>query len=95
MEDFLENGPWMIQNVSTILKQWSLDVSLPKANHTKVPVWVKLHDVPIAAFNANGLSYIDTKLGEPKILYLFTSVMCVDSWGRNSFACALIELDAD
>nr|GEV14866.1 hypothetical protein [Tanacetum cinerariifolium] len=46
------------------------------------------------AFNANGLSFIATKLGEPKMLHSYTSAMCVDSCCRNGFAHALNELDA-
>nr|GEV14998.1 hypothetical protein [Tanacetum cinerariifolium] len=94
MEDVLESGLWMKRNVLIILKQISLDTSLQNESLTKVPVWVILQNVPMAAFNVDGLSFIATKLGEPKILDVFTSVMCVDSCGRNSFACTLIELDA-
>ncbi|GKE34934.1 hypothetical protein Tco_1454256 [Tanacetum coccineum] len=35
-----------------------------------------------------------TKLGKPIMLDSYTSSMCMESWGRGSFARALIELDA-
>jgi len=50
--------------------------------------------VPIAAFSEDGLSLIATKLGKPIMLDSYTSSMCLDSWGRSSYARALIEIDA-
>ncbi|GKE45948.1 retrotransposon protein, putative, ty1-copia subclass, partial [Tanacetum coccineum] len=46
-------------------------------------VWVKLHGVPVTAFNEDGLSAIVTKLGTPLMLDSYTSDMCRQSWGRE------------
>ncbi|GJT39305.1 putative reverse transcriptase domain, reverse transcriptase zinc-binding domain protein [Tanacetum coccineum] len=62
---------------------------------TKVPVWVKLHGVPVLAYSDDGLSLIATQRGKPIILDAFTSSICVESWGRISFARALIEVSSD
>ncbi|GJT49931.1 reverse transcriptase domain-containing protein [Tanacetum coccineum] len=66
-----------------------------KGYATKVPVWVKLHGVPVLAYSDDGLSLIATKIGKPIMLDAFTSFMCVESWGRISFARALIEVSVD
>nr|GEV80291.1 sugar transport protein 13 [Tanacetum cinerariifolium] len=58
------------------------------------PLWVKLHHVPIVAYSEVGLSLITTQLGKPIMLDSFTSNMCVSSWGRNTYARALIEFFA-
>ncbi|GJS98433.1 putative jacalin-like lectin domain-containing protein [Tanacetum coccineum] len=60
-----------------------------------VPVWVKLHGVPVKAFSEDGLSAITTKLGTPFMLDSYTSDMCMQSWGRSSYARAMTELRAD
>ncbi|GKC12228.1 zinc finger, CCHC-type containing protein [Tanacetum coccineum] len=60
-----------------------------------VPVWVKLHGVPVTAFNEDGLSAIATKLGTPLMLDSYTFDMCMQSRGRSSYARAMIELRAD
>ncbi|XP_021996910.1 uncharacterized protein LOC110894050 [Helianthus annuus] len=57
-----------------------------------VPVWVKMHDVPLAAFTEDGLSLVASKIGIPKMLDLYTATMCAESWGRSSYARALIEV---
>ncbi|GJR38524.1 putative reverse transcriptase domain-containing protein [Tanacetum coccineum] len=58
-------------------------------------VWIKLHGVRVTAFSEDGLSVISTKLGTPLMLDSYTSDMCMQSWGRLSYARAKIELRAD
>nr|GEU57257.1 hypothetical protein [Tanacetum cinerariifolium] len=43
----------------------------------------------------NGLSAIATKLGTPLMLDSYTSDMCMQSWGRLSYARVMIQLQAD
>ena len=57
-------------------------------------MWVKLHGVPLQVFNEDGISIIATHIGTPIMLDSFTSSMCIDSWGRSSFARCLIEIDS-
>nr|GEW66991.1 hypothetical protein [Tanacetum cinerariifolium]GEW80839.1 hypothetical protein [Tanacetum cinerariifolium] len=49
----------------------------------------------MTAFNGDKLSVITTKLDTPLMLDLYTSDMCMHSWGRPSYARAMIELRAD
>ncbi|GJX70367.1 retrotransposon protein, putative, ty1-copia subclass [Tanacetum coccineum] len=55
---------------------------------------VKLHGVPVTAFSDDGLSAIATKLGTPLMLDSYTSDMCLQSWGRSSYARVMIKLRA-
>nr|GEX91826.1 hypothetical protein [Tanacetum cinerariifolium] len=91
----LENGLWFIRNNPLILKKWHLNMNLLKEDVGTVPVWVKLHGVPVTAFSEDGLSIITTKLGTPLMLDSYTSDMCMQSWGWSSYARAMIELRAD
>ncbi|GKA53918.1 hypothetical protein Tco_0752867 [Tanacetum coccineum] len=63
-DSMLENGPWFIRNNPLILKKWNPDVNLMNEDVGNVPVWVKLHGVPVTAFSKDGLSAIATKLGQ-------------------------------
>ncbi|GJU20997.1 retrotransposon protein, putative, ty1-copia subclass [Tanacetum coccineum] len=91
----LENGPWFIRNNPLILKKWHPDENLLKEDVSTVPVLVKLHGVPVTTFSEDGLSVIATKLGITLMLVSYTSDMCMQSWGRSSYARAMIELRAD
>ncbi|GKD86577.1 putative reverse transcriptase domain-containing protein, partial [Tanacetum coccineum] len=95
LNSMLENGPWFIRNHPLILCKWNPDVDLLKEDVGNVPVWVKLHGVPVTAFSEDGLSAIATKIGTPLMLDSYTSDMCLQSWGRSSYARAMIELRAD
>ncbi|GKB02469.1 hypothetical protein Tco_0830558 [Tanacetum coccineum] len=51
MEKFIENGPWLIKLVPLILNVWTPNSKLKKDEITSVPVWIKLHKVPIVAYS--------------------------------------------
>ncbi|GJX53024.1 retrovirus-related pol polyprotein from transposon 17.6 [Tanacetum coccineum] len=92
------NNTWAKFGLSKLMKMdngWTPNVSLKPGVVTKVPVWVKLYNVPVVAYSKDGLSLIATQIRKPIMLDAFTSSMCVDSWGRISFARALIEIDAN
>ncbi|XP_021979680.1 uncharacterized protein LOC110875789 [Helianthus annuus] len=95
MAKVLEGGPWLIRKVPLFLNVWSPSVSLKREGIKSVPVWVKLHNVPIATYTDDGLSLLASKLGVPKRLDGYTADMCTENWGRSSFARALIEITAD
>ncbi|GJR37807.1 reverse transcriptase domain-containing protein [Tanacetum coccineum] len=95
LDAMLENGSWFIHNNPLILKKWNPDVNLLKEDVVNVLVWVKLHGVPVTAFSEDGLSAIATKLGNPLMLDSYTSDMCIQSWGRSSYARELIEVRVD
>ncbi|GJT15314.1 zinc knuckle CX2CX4HX4C containing protein [Tanacetum coccineum] len=58
LEAVLEGGPWLIRNSLIILKKWSMDTRLLKEELTRIPIWVKLHDVPLQVFEEDGISLI-------------------------------------
>nr|GEZ33649.1 hypothetical protein [Tanacetum cinerariifolium] len=59
------------------------------------PVWVKLHNVSILAYSEVGISLISTQLGRPIMFDSYTSSMCLDLWGKCTYARVLIEMKAD
>ncbi|GJS60624.1 retrotransposon protein, putative, ty1-copia subclass [Tanacetum coccineum] len=73
-----------------LLCQWSRSELLAKGT-----LGVKLHGVLVTAFSEDGLSDIAMKLGTPLMLDSYTSDMCLQSWGRSSYAKVMIKLWAD
>nr|GEW20103.1 hypothetical protein [Tanacetum cinerariifolium] len=92
--DVIEKGLWIIRSILIILNKWSRNVSLTKEDLKKVHVWVKLRDVPLVGFNQDGLSAIATKVGKLIMLDSYTSIMCMESWGRLSYARAMVVISA-
>ncbi|GJR17556.1 hypothetical protein Tco_0966083 [Tanacetum coccineum] len=93
LEQVLGKGPYLIRNQPIILTKWSPNMSLSRDKVTKVPVWVKVHKVPVVAYSEDGLSIIATR--KPIMLDAFTNSMCAEPWGRLGFARALIEVTAE
>nr|GEV93826.1 hypothetical protein [Tanacetum cinerariifolium] len=50
LEQVMLRGPWMIRNLPILLFKWSPTLSLKKGEVNKVPVWVKLYNVPVLAY---------------------------------------------
>ncbi|GJX80944.1 hypothetical protein Tco_0329093 [Tanacetum coccineum] len=94
MERVLENGPWLIRSVPLILNIWTPNAKVAKEEVKTVPVWVKLHHVPVVAYSEIGLSLITTQLGKLIMLDSYTCSMCLNPWGKNAYARALIEVSA-
>ncbi|GJY62492.1 zinc knuckle CX2CX4HX4C containing protein [Tanacetum coccineum] len=95
LEAVLEGGPWLIRKSLIILKKWTIDTRLLKEELTRIPIWVKLHDVPIQVFEEDGISLIATFIGKPVMLDSYTSSMCNESWGRSSFARCLTKVNSE
>ncbi|GKA85591.1 zinc knuckle CX2CX4HX4C containing protein [Tanacetum coccineum] len=91
----LDGGPWFIRSMPIFLNVWSINTKLKREEITKVPVWVKIHKVPMVAFSKTRLSLITTQLGRPIMLDACTSDMCINPWGRNSYAQVLVELSSE
>ena len=51
VESILQDGPWMIQATPIFLNKWKPSMSLKKEDMSKVPVWVKMHDVHLVAYD--------------------------------------------
>nr|GEU39800.1 hypothetical protein [Tanacetum cinerariifolium] len=95
IESVLDNGPWLIRRVPLLLNEWTANTIVKKDKIKRVPVWVKMHHVPIVAYFDVGLSLISTQIGKPLMLDSYTSNMCLNSWGRSAYARVLIEIAAD
>ncbi|XP_028554509.1 uncharacterized protein LOC114580608 [Dendrobium catenatum] len=67
-EDFnmvWSRGVWIILGKPFVLQKWHLKF-IPKGEEfASVPIWVKIHDLPLACWNSEGISRIASKIGIP------------------------------
>nr|GEZ68719.1 hypothetical protein [Tanacetum cinerariifolium] len=61
---------------------------------SKVPVWVKVYNVPLEAWFVEGLSAIASSIGKPIVMDSMTAIMCSNGMGRFEYARVLVEIDA-
>jgi len=95
MREVLEGGPWLVRNKPIILNKWTSSTQLKKVDVKTVATWVKLHNVPLAAYTDDGLSMLFSRVGNPRMLDSYSTTMCTDLWGRSSYARALVDISAE
>ncbi|KAJ9536622.1 hypothetical protein OSB04_un000171 [Centaurea solstitialis] len=84
---------WVMRNgVPFFLLPWDPTRGISKPQHTSCPLWVKIHNIPLVAFNNEGISRIASALGILIRMDACTSSMCDKSWGRPGFAKVLIDV---
>lgn len=66
-----------------ILNIWTTNTRLVKDEIKVIPIWVKLHKVPVVAYSEIGLSLVLSQIGRPLLLDAYTSNVCVNSWGQE------------
>ncbi|PWA52339.1 ATPase, F1/V1/A1 complex, alpha/beta subunit, Zinc knuckle CX2CX4HX4C [Artemisia annua] len=76
------------------LDNWVANTKLEKGVITKVPVWVRFHRLPAVVYSETVIRLIAERVGRLMRMDEGTSAMCINPWGRNSYARCLIELSA-
>ncbi|GJY24271.1 RNA-directed DNA polymerase, eukaryota, reverse transcriptase zinc-binding domain protein [Tanacetum coccineum] len=61
----------------------------------RIPVWVKMRNVPMKAWSVKGISALPSSIGKPVIMDEITTKMCITGVGRIGFARVLVEIDAE
>lgn len=64
----LEEGPWFFGGHFLVLKKWHNMMKLTKEQLDKIPIWIKLFNVPMEYWDEEGLSHIASAVGE--LLYM-------------------------
>ncbi|GJS99828.1 RNA-directed DNA polymerase, eukaryota, reverse transcriptase zinc-binding domain protein [Tanacetum coccineum] len=95
IKEVINNGPWMVNNKPLAVQKWSIDMCLNKVEPKKIPVWVKMRNVPMEAWSVKGISALASSIGKPAIMDEITAKMCVTKVGRVGFARVLVEIDAE
>ncbi|GJV48855.1 RNA-directed DNA polymerase, eukaryota, reverse transcriptase zinc-binding domain protein [Tanacetum coccineum] len=94
LQTCIENGPWLVDQKPLFVYRWVAGICLNKPEATRLPLWVKIFNVPLEAWNVEGISRIASRIGTPIIMDKLTTAMCQKGYGRASFARVLIEVDA-
>ncbi|GJR00894.1 zinc knuckle CX2CX4HX4C containing protein [Tanacetum coccineum] len=94
MQSVIENGPWMVENKPLFVRKWEARLCMSKLDTSKLPLWVKIYDIPLEAWNVEGIIRIAIRIGVPIIMDKITTSICEKPYGRASYARLLVEVDA-
>jgi hypothetical protein len=89
-DTILEEKLWHFSNKPIILRRWSPGMQLLKLSLASIPIWIKLHNLPLEYWDSDCLGYIVSGIGKP---------ICEDSVTENHsrlrFARVLVEVYID
>ncbi|KAL0929059.1 hypothetical protein M5K25_000999 [Dendrobium thyrsiflorum] len=93
MEDYdmaWSKGVWFFLGKPFLLQKWSPKFCPKRENLTSVPIWVKIHDLPLVCWNSEGISRIASKIGIPLAVDALTAQRT-----RLTFARVCVQVSAD
>jgi hypothetical protein len=89
-DEVMEAKLWHIANKPLILRKWTPGMQLLKLSLSTVPIWIKLHNLPIEFWSSTCLNYVANGVGRP---------LCADSVTeeqlRLGYVRVLVEADID
>ncbi|GJT01521.1 zinc knuckle CX2CX4HX4C containing protein [Tanacetum coccineum] len=94
LQNVIENGPWLVDQKPLFVQRWVAGICLEKLEPSRIPLWVKIFNVPLEAWNKEGISRIASRIGTPIIMDKVTTSVFERGYGRASFARVLIKVNA-
>nr|GEU94630.1 hypothetical protein [Tanacetum cinerariifolium] len=67
-------------------KIWDINMCVVKTESNKLPIWVKMSNIPFEAWTAIGTSALASRIGKPLIMDVVTDGICQARMARNGFA---------
>lgn len=64
-DNVLAAGPWYFASKAIFLQPWKPGVEFSKIECSKIPIWVKLSQIPYPYWCVEGISYIASAIGKP------------------------------
>ena len=49
LQTVIENGPWLVDQKPFFMQKWEAGLCLSRPEPTRIPVWVKIYNVPLEA----------------------------------------------
>ncbi|GKD59750.1 zinc knuckle CX2CX4HX4C containing protein, partial [Tanacetum coccineum] len=87
----LENGPWLVNGKPFFAQKWEAGFCIDKPEPTRVPLWVKIMNVPLEAWNTHGINRLATTFSRVLIEVDASKELddkikvCYESLGKSMF----------
>ncbi|GJY83853.1 RNA-directed DNA polymerase, eukaryota, reverse transcriptase zinc-binding domain protein [Tanacetum coccineum] len=62
MKYIIDQSPWIVNGKPLIVQKWDSEVVIKKETPCKIPVWIRLYNVPIEAWSIKGISAISSRV---------------------------------
>nr|GEU86843.1 reverse transcriptase domain-containing protein [Tanacetum cinerariifolium] len=95
IQSVIEMGPWIVNKKPMFVQKWDPSVSLDKVEPNKLPLRVRLSNLPLEAWITKGISVVASRLGTPQRIDQTTTQLCKIGYGIVGFARVLIDVEAE
>ncbi|GJT53533.1 RNA-directed DNA polymerase, eukaryota, reverse transcriptase zinc-binding domain protein, partial [Tanacetum coccineum] len=95
LNSVIDQGPWMVNKKPLIVQKWNHEMGMQMVEHSKLPIWARMTEIPLEAWSSDGISTLASSLGNPLFMDTMTATMCHDGMGRLDFARVLVEMNAN
>ncbi|GJY29500.1 zinc knuckle CX2CX4HX4C containing protein [Tanacetum coccineum] len=92
LNQVVNSGPWMVNKKPLVVHKWSVDLNLDNTKLDRIPLWVKLCNVPLEAWTVKGISALASRVGKPLVMDSVTANKCKQGIGIARYARVLIEV---
>lgn len=94
LQNVLSKGPWMVGNFPLFVRKWEPGVALEKLDPSMLPLWIKVHNLPMKLWSVNGIGKLFSRFGKPVMMDKMTRDKCASKIGVVGFARVLVEVPA-
>ncbi|GJR36424.1 RNA-directed DNA polymerase, eukaryota, reverse transcriptase zinc-binding domain protein [Tanacetum coccineum] len=94
LEYVINSGPWMVNFKPFFVLKWDIHVCLDKRDPEKLPIWIKLCNVPLEAYTTNGINALASRMTKPLVMDNVTTERCKTGFGIVRYARVLVEVSA-
>ncbi|MFS8013836.1 putative transcription factor interactor and regulator CCHC(Zn) family [Helianthus anomalus] len=94
LNEVLENGPWLINNIPIFINKWVPGLCLEKVEPKTIHIWVTVHSFPLELWTDLSLSKIFSGIGRPLLLDKITHTRVTQHTGKLGYARMLVEAQA-
>nr|GEW90480.1 hypothetical protein [Tanacetum cinerariifolium] len=74
--------------------KWEPETVIIKESPCKIPIWIRLLNIPLEAWSVRGISALASRLGRPIMMDQVTADMCRAGTRRLGYARVLVEINA-
>nr|GEU89886.1 histidine kinase 3 [Tanacetum cinerariifolium] len=94
LNNVVNSGPWMVNRKPLVVQKWSVDLKLDSTELDKVPLWVRLCNIPVEAWTVKGISALASRIGKPVVMDAVTASKCKQGIRTVRFARVSIKVNA-
>ncbi|GJT33308.1 RNA-directed DNA polymerase, eukaryota, reverse transcriptase zinc-binding domain protein [Tanacetum coccineum] len=96
MKYIIDQSPWLVNGKPLLVQKWDPESVIVKESPCKIPIWIRLLNIPLEAWNVKGISALASRLGRPiKIDQIMSGDMCRVGSRRLGYARVLVEINAE